>query len=159
MGCEFHLHQVGTGRLQPQSTRSVPADSGRGDARCDHRFYRQVIQTDGRAWVHVAVSSIFANVIPYLLLSYGELHTSAGLAGVLIGGTPLVTLFISTVALQNEPATGRKVAGFILGFLGVALVVSPWNVEGVPFSVLWHASAPRPAMRWDMPMSVATYRP
>ncbi|NTA83981.1 DMT family transporter [Agrobacterium tumefaciens] len=93
-------------------------------------FTGRSFKLTGRAWVHVAVSSIFANVIPYLLLSYGELHTSAGLAGVLIGGTPLVTLFISTVALQNEPATGRKVAGFILGFLGVALVVSPWNVEG-----------------------------
>ena len=84
----------------------------------------------GNAWFHVAVSSIFANVIPYLLLSYGELHTSAGLAGVLIGGTPLVTLFISTLALRAEPATSRKVAGFILGFLGVVLVVAPWKVEG-----------------------------
>jgi len=84
----------------------------------------------GNAWFHVAVSSIFANVIPYLLLSYGKLHTSAGLAGVLIGGTPLVTLFISTLALRAEPATSRKVAGFILGFLGVVLVVAPWKVEG-----------------------------
>ncbi|CAN7648428.1 DMT family transporter [Pararhizobium sp. LjRoot238] len=93
-------------------------------------FTGRSFRLTGRAWFHVAVSSIFANVIPYLLLSYGELHTSAGLAGVLIGGTPLVTLFISTVALRNEPATSRKVSGFFLGFVGVALVVSPWKAEG-----------------------------
>lgn len=93
-------------------------------------FTRRSFKLSRQAWFHVAVSSIFANIIPYLLLSYGERHTSAGLAGVLIGATPLVTLFISTVALQTAPSTTRKVAGFILGFVGVVLVVSPWNVEG-----------------------------
>ncbi|PSH62186.1 DMT family transporter [Phyllobacterium sophorae] len=93
-------------------------------------FTGRSFKLTSKAWFHVAVSSIFANVVPYLLLSYGELHASAGLAGVLIGGTPLVTLFISTLALRDEPATGRKVTGFVLGFLGVSLVVSPWKVEG-----------------------------
>ncbi|NTI46366.1 DMT family transporter [Rhizobium rhizogenes] len=93
-------------------------------------FTGRSFKLSATAWFHVAVSSIFANVVPYLLLSFGEQHTSAGLAGVLIGGTPLVTLFISTLALRAEPATPRKVTGFFLGFLGVALVVSPWKVEG-----------------------------
>jgi drug/metabolite transporter (DMT)-like permease len=79
-----------------------------------------------RAWRHVAISAIFANVVPYLLLSYGEQHASASVAGVLIGGTPLVTLLIATVALREESANRRSVAGFLIGFIGVVLVLSPW---------------------------------
>jgi drug/metabolite transporter (DMT)-like permease len=80
----------------------------------------------GRAWTHVAISAVFANVAPYLLLSYGEQHASAGVAGVLIGGTPLVTLLIATLTLREERANRRSVAGFVIGFIGVVLVLSPW---------------------------------
>lgn len=78
-------------------------------------------------WVHVAISAVFANVIPYLLLSYGEQHTSAGLAGVLVGGTPLITLLIATLALREERATKRSGLGFAAGFIGVVIVLAPWS--------------------------------
>lgn len=83
-----------------------------------------------QAWIHVTISAAFANVIPYLLLSFGEQHASAGLAGVLIGGTPLVTLLIATVALREERSSRRRMVGFVLGFVGVVLVLAPWSAGG-----------------------------
>ncbi|MGW7068700.1 DMT family transporter [Streptomyces sp. NPDC054855] len=78
-------------------------------------------------WRHYAGAALFGNVIPFLLLSYGEKTTGAGIAGVLIGGTPLLTLTVATFALPQERATPRKVIGLVAGFVGVVLIIGPWS--------------------------------
>jgi drug/metabolite transporter (DMT)-like permease len=78
-------------------------------------------------WGHVAVAALFGNVVPFLLLSYGEQTTGASIAGVIVGSTPLLTLVLATVALPTERATARKVVGVLVGFLGVVLVIAPWG--------------------------------
>lgn len=78
-------------------------------------------------WGHVAVAAVFGNVVPFLLLSYGEQTTGAGLAGVLVGSTPLLTLAVAAVALPTERPTRRKATGLMVGFVGVVLVVGPWR--------------------------------
>lgn len=84
----------------------------------------------GAVWGHIAAAALFGNVVPFLLLSYGEQATSASTAGVLIGATPLLTLAIATVALSTERATPRKAVGLGIGFLGVVLVIGPWHGAG-----------------------------
>lgn len=91
---------------------------------------RRVALPRGGVWGHVAGAALFGNVIPFLLLSYGEQTASAGIAGVLIGATPLLTLAVATVALSTERATSRKVAGLVAGFAGVVLVIAPWQGAG-----------------------------
>jgi drug/metabolite transporter (DMT)-like permease len=90
--------------------------------------YRRVGLPRSRVvWGHVAAAALFGNVVPFLLLSYGEQTTGAGIAGVLVGCTPLLTLAIAAVALPGERTTVRKVTGLLVGFLGVVLVVGPWR--------------------------------
>ncbi|MGH8969956.1 MAG: EamA family transporter [Actinomycetes bacterium] len=81
----------------------------------------------GGIWVHVAAAALLGNVVPFLLLSYGEQTTGAGLAGVLVGSTPLLTLTLAAAALPTERATPRKAVGLLIGFLGVVLVIGPWR--------------------------------
>ena len=81
-------------------------------------------------WGHLAGAALFGNVLPFLLLSYGERTASAGIAGVLIGATPLLTLTIAYAALAAERATARKVTGLVAGFLGIVLVLAPWRDAG-----------------------------
>ncbi len=81
-------------------------------------------------WAHLAAAAVFGNVLPFLLLSYGERTAGAGIAGVLIGATPLLTLTIAYAALSAERATARKVTGLVVGFLGIVLVLAPWRTAG-----------------------------
>jgi drug/metabolite transporter (DMT)-like permease len=81
-------------------------------------------------WGHLAGAALFGNVLPFLLLSYGERTAGAGVAGVLIGATPLLTLTIAYAALSAERATARKVIGLVAGFLGIVLVLAPWRSAG-----------------------------
>jgi drug/metabolite transporter (DMT)-like permease len=78
-------------------------------------------------WGHVALAAVFGNVVPFLLLSYGERSTGAGLAGVLVGGTPLLTLGIATAVLPAERPTLRKTLGLLVGFAGTVVVIGPWS--------------------------------
>ncbi|MCM2576647.1 DMT family transporter [Streptomyces meridianus] len=78
-------------------------------------------------WGHVAAAALFGNVIPFLLLSYGEQTTGAGIAGVLVGATPLLTMTLAAVLLPAERVTSRKAVGLVAGFIGVVLVIGPWR--------------------------------
>ena len=83
-----------------------------------------------QVWGHLAAAALFGNVLPFLLLSYGERSAGAGIAGVLIGATPLLTLTIAYAALAAERATARKLIGLLVGFAGIVLVVAPWRDAG-----------------------------
>ncbi len=81
----------------------------------------------GKVWVHLLVASALGMVIPFLLLGYGEQRTSAAMAGMLIAVLPLATLAAVTVVLPSEKVSRRKLVGFLVGFVGVALIVAPWQ--------------------------------
>ena len=83
-----------------------------------------------RLWGHVVVAGIFGNVLPFLLFAIGEQHTSAAVAGVVQGATPLVTLTLATAAIPAEKATHRKALGMVGGFAGLVIVVAPWTATG-----------------------------
>jgi drug/metabolite transporter (DMT)-like permease len=81
----------------------------------------------GRVWGHLVVAAALGNVLPFTLLSYGERTTDAGVAGVLVGSTPLLTLVLTAVVVRTEPATRRKAIGLVVGFLGLVVVINPWD--------------------------------
>jgi drug/metabolite transporter (DMT)-like permease len=80
-------------------------------------------------WGHLAAAALLGNVIPVLLLSYGERSAGAGIAGVLVGATPLLTLSVAAFALAEERATPRKLIGLLIGFAGLVVVIAPWRTE------------------------------
>ena len=81
-------------------------------------------------WGHLTAAALFGNVIPFLLLSYGERTAGAGIAGVLVGATPLLTLAVAAFALAEERATARKLIGLLVGFAGLVVVIAPWRTGG-----------------------------
>lgn len=91
------------------------------------RLRRIRLPAFGVVWAHITMAAVLGLVAPFLLLAWGQQHTSAGMAGVLIGAMPLITLAFATVTLPSERATVRKTVGLLVGFGGVILVVAPWG--------------------------------
>jgi len=81
----------------------------------------------GIVWAHVTVTAVFGMVAPFFLLAWGERSTSAALAGVLTAATPLLTLAIATTVLQTEKASWQRTSLLIAGFVGVIIVIAPWQ--------------------------------
>ncbi|MGM9488555.1 DMT family transporter [Ideonella sp. YS5] len=83
----------------------------------------------GPVWGHFVVSSALGMVAPFLLLAWGEQHTSAAMAGTIIAALPLVTMAFVSIILPTETINSRKLAGMVIGFAGTVLVISPWRAD------------------------------
>ena len=71
------------------------------------------------------IMAIVGNSMPFYLISWGQQYVSSGLAGVLMAIMPLATLFLAHFFLPNEPLSGRRLAGFVLGFMGIIVLLGP----------------------------------
>jgi drug/metabolite transporter (DMT)-like permease len=63
------------------------------------------------------------NAIPFTLNVWGQSHIASGLASILNATTPLFTVLIAHALTADERMTGRRLAGVLVGFAGVAVMI------------------------------------
>ena len=80
-----------------------------------------------RYWRLAIVVGIVNNVIPFMLISWGEVHIASGVASILNATTPLFTVLLANwwPDSARESLTPRRAAGVALGFIGVGVLVGP----------------------------------
>ncbi len=74
--------------------------------------------------LHVGVVAITGLVIPFSLIAWSQRDIDAGLASIFSAATPLFTIVLASLAISDEPLSLRRLAGVIVGFGGVVVVVS-----------------------------------
>jgi drug/metabolite transporter (DMT)-like permease len=84
--------------------------------------------TDWMPFVFLAIAN---NVIPFLLISWGETQITSGLASVLNATTPIFTALVAHVATKDERFSVNSIVGIGLGFLGILVLVGPEAVRGL----------------------------
>lgn len=80
---------------------------------------------DPRVWGHLALMGLVANVVPWLLLAWGQQFIASGLAAVLTATAPLFTAMFAAAALADERLSWRGALGIVVGFAGVVVIVDP----------------------------------
>ncbi|RLQ88202.1 DMT family transporter [Notoacmeibacter ruber] len=75
--------------------------------------------------------AILNNAIPFFLISTGQTEIGAGLASIFNSTTPLWTALIATYVVGRETLKGLKLAGIIIGIVGVATLVGPAALAGL----------------------------
>ncbi len=86
--------------------------------------------TDKRIWLHIFGMGIFTNAIPFTLLNWGQLRVPSGFAGISMAVVPLLILPLAHFLTQGDQMTKKKVLGFIIGFIGVVILVGPSSFLG-----------------------------
>jgi drug/metabolite transporter (DMT)-like permease len=81
-------------------------------------------------WGHLAVVALLLCVVPFLLFAWAETRISSGLASIYNATTPLMTMLVALAALPSERPTRTRLAGLLVGFAGVVLVLGPWGFDG-----------------------------
>jgi len=90
----------------------------------------------GTKWPALAALALSNAVVPFLLISFGEVYIDSGLAGVLNATTPLFAAPIARVWVgRREGLTPVKVLGIVIGFIGVAVLLRV-GVSGLTHPVL-----------------------
>ena len=78
-----------------------------------------------RYWRDVCVVGLLASALPMVLISWGQQEISSQLAGILNGAMPLFVAVFAHVALVAERLRRTAMAGLMLGFGGVVVVIGP----------------------------------
>ncbi|HEX7306861.1 DMT family transporter [Lentzea sp.] len=85
------------------------------------------VPRDLRTWGHAAVVAVLLNSVPFTLLAFGESRVDSVPAGVLNATTPLTTLAFALLVVPGERVTRTRLAGLLLGFAGVLVLLGVWR--------------------------------
>ncbi|MYL24339.1 EamA family transporter [Halomonas alkaliantarctica] len=88
-------------------------------------------------WQRFASLALLGNVVPFSLISWGELYVSSSLAGILMALMPINVMILAHFFIANEPMSMRKAIGFILGFLGVLILLGTEALANLGGDAFW----------------------
>ena len=77
-----------------------------------------------RLWGSLLVVAFLNNVIPWILIPWGEQHISSALASILIATMPIFTVIAAHFVTHDDRLSWRKLLGIILGFAGVVVLIA-----------------------------------
>ncbi|KJF65956.1 DMT family transporter [Rhizobium nepotum] len=91
---------------------------------------------EGAVWRAFFGMGLLNNIIPFCLIVWGQTHIASGLASILNATTPLFTVIVAHFLTTDEKMTSNKLAGVLIGFVGVATMIGPAAFGGAA-SNLW----------------------
>ena len=77
-----------------------------------------------KAWTPLLVLGLTNVAIPFFLISWGEKTIDSGVASILDATVPLFTIVVAHFLLHDDKMTVQKVAGLLIGFAGVVVLMS-----------------------------------
>lgn len=80
-------------------------------------------ETRSGTWRTVLVIGTLSSAVPFMLLSWGQQYVTSGFAGVCMAAVALIVLPLAHFLVPGERLTARKSLGFLLGFLGVVVLI------------------------------------
>jgi drug/metabolite transporter (DMT)-like permease len=92
-----------------------------------HPLPRWQSETGGLSvqWRFFAILGLVGDVLPVTLITWGQQAVPSGRSAILVGLMPLMTLALAAVFVPSERIERRHLAGFVLGFLGLVVLIGP----------------------------------
>lgn len=87
-------------------------------------------------WLAFFVMGLLNNVMPFSLLVWGQTQIASGLASILNATTPIFTVVVAHFLTQDEKMSRGRLAGVLIGFVGVAATVGPAAMAGLSANLL-----------------------
>jgi len=75
--------------------------------------------------------ALLNNVLPFVLIAWGQHRIASGLASVLNATTPLFTVLVAHALTPDERLTPIKAGGVAVGFAGAAVMIGPDALGGL----------------------------
>jgi drug/metabolite transporter (DMT)-like permease len=79
----------------------------------------------GQEWIALFWLGLLTAAIPFGTIAWGQQHIESGLAGILFGTMPIMSVVLAPLFLAEETFTRRRLAGALVGLAGVVLVIGP----------------------------------
>ena len=82
-------------------------------------------------WVAFFGMGLLANVLPFCLIVWGQIHVASGVALILNATTPLFAVVVAHFWTSDEKLTIGRLLVVALGFIGVVVMVGSEALQGL----------------------------
>lgn len=100
------------------------------------RSMGQHLPRDAASWRGFLVMGILNNVVPFTLIVWAQSHVASGLAAILNASTPVFAVLLAHWLTADEKITAARLAGVVVGFIGVVLMIGPDALAGAAGDVV-----------------------
>lgn len=76
-----------------------------------------------KIWIAFLGMGLLNNVMPFVLIVWGQTQIASGLASILNAATPIFTVVVAGILLPDERMSPLKLAGVAVGFIGVVVMI------------------------------------
>ncbi len=87
------------------------------------RLAKEPLPKTVREYAKLSVLGFFGIALPFYLITVAEASTDSALAAVLVSPVPLFVIPMSAIFLHDERLTPARIAGVVIGLIGVAVLV------------------------------------
>jgi drug/metabolite transporter (DMT)-like permease len=132
-GAAFMLIEIGLRGFEPTTLIFVRLGSAALTLALVELARRRLGTTLGRMRPQagrLAFAGIVGVAAPFFLIAWGQQYVDSNIAAILNASAPLFTVLLAALAVHSERVTGLRLAGFLVGFGGVVLVVGGGPGEG-----------------------------
>lgn len=84
---------------------------------------RERLGLPGQVLLPLLLLAILNNVLPFMLFAWAQRSIPSGLTSILNATTPIWGVIVAHLTTADEKATPGKIAGVVLGFAGVAVMI------------------------------------
>jgi len=76
-----------------------------------------------KVWLAFLGMGLLNNVVPFVLIVWGQTQLASGLASILNAATPIFAVAVAGFLLPDEKASLLKIVGILIGFMGVVIMI------------------------------------
>jgi len=86
-------------------------------------YIRPELPREKRVWLSLAVLGVTNVALPFILITWSELHIDSAVASILNSSVPLFTTIIAHLFLKDDRLTKLRAVGLVFGFMGVLVLM------------------------------------
>jgi len=135
-GGSFFLAEVALAELPPVTIVAARMVFGAAGLWALVLILRPALPRDRKTWRDLLVMGVLNNALPFSLIVTGQVWVTGGMAGVLNATTPVFGVLAAHVLTSDEKLTPNRLAGVLLGFCGVVVLLGPSVVGGIDGQIL-----------------------
>lgn len=85
----------------------------------------RMFTTDQTNWPLLVVVSLLSSAVPFMCLAWGQQYITSSFTGVTMAAVALIVLPMAHFMVPGERMTLRRTMGFVIGFIGVLVLIGP----------------------------------
>ncbi len=123
---------------------------------------RRPVQLGKRHLLFFIACGFTGNALPFLAITWGQTQVPASLTVVFFAVMPLATILLAHFLVEGERLTRGKAAGFVLGFVGILVLVGPQilrELSGASTILVYELAILGGALCYSINVIVARNRP